>query len=562
MPQVRMPNGDLVNFPDDMPKEQIRGLIAQKFPEVEKQAQAQGNISKAESLGRGAVYGLVQQPRDVIAAGVAALSPNLTFKEALSQAQEMSLSGKQREAQQANPGWFTGGKVAGNIAGTILPASAATKAIGAAAPALQGVPMAGNALSKLAQGIGASRGLAGVPAAGAVQGGVSTLMTEGDLSGALPGAVGAGVVGAAGKVLKPIAADSISAARKGFVDTLQKAGIKDLTPGQLTGNSALETIESVLSKLPLTAGASRKKAEGQLRKFTETALKFAGAKGDEITPEVRKVVEDTFTQRYSDLMDNEIVNIDQPVIDKIIEISTDQLDALPTTVKPIIQKYMRDIVRSGGQLTGKAYQKARSAMTQQARSLSASDTYTAGVLRELRNTLDEAAERSLPANKQGAWRELQKQYANYKAIQKAATSVSKDSLEGILSPAALLRAVETANKTKGQAGYGELYGLSRAGRGVLADSVPDSGTAQRLFYQNLMTGALGGGAVYGTTQDPDKAVFGALLAMGGPKAVHAFLNSKAGQAYFTKGIVGGSVASSPLAKSFGALGAAGLANPK
>ncbi|HRC27306.1 MAG TPA: hypothetical protein PKX87_07745, partial [Alphaproteobacteria bacterium] len=148
----------------------------------------------------------------------------------------------------------------------------------------------------------------------------------------------------------------------------------------------------------------------------------------------------------------------------------------------------------------------------------------------------------------------------YKSIQKAATSVSKDSLEGILSPAALAREVETANRTKGQKGYGELYGISRAGRAVLADSVPDSGTAQRLFYQNLMTGALGGGAVYGTTKDPETAVLGGILAMGGPKALQAFLNSRAGKAYFTKGIPGGAAASSPLAKSLAALGAANTGN--
>ena len=32
MPVVRMPNGDLVRFPDEMPREEIRGLIQSKFP--------------------------------------------------------------------------------------------------------------------------------------------------------------------------------------------------------------------------------------------------------------------------------------------------------------------------------------------------------------------------------------------------------------------------------------------------------------------------------------------------------------------------------------------------
>ena len=35
---VTMPDGTNVNFPDDMPREQIKGLIASKFPDVTKQA--------------------------------------------------------------------------------------------------------------------------------------------------------------------------------------------------------------------------------------------------------------------------------------------------------------------------------------------------------------------------------------------------------------------------------------------------------------------------------------------------------------------------------------------
>lgn len=34
MPNVKMPNGDIVAFPDDMPKEQIKSLIASKFPDL------------------------------------------------------------------------------------------------------------------------------------------------------------------------------------------------------------------------------------------------------------------------------------------------------------------------------------------------------------------------------------------------------------------------------------------------------------------------------------------------------------------------------------------------
>ena len=41
MPDITMPNGDVVSFPDDMPKEKIRSLIASKFP-AETQSVSQG----------------------------------------------------------------------------------------------------------------------------------------------------------------------------------------------------------------------------------------------------------------------------------------------------------------------------------------------------------------------------------------------------------------------------------------------------------------------------------------------------------------------------------------
>lgn len=41
MPNVAMPNGDVVGFPDDMPSDQIKGLIASKFPDETKSLVAQ-----------------------------------------------------------------------------------------------------------------------------------------------------------------------------------------------------------------------------------------------------------------------------------------------------------------------------------------------------------------------------------------------------------------------------------------------------------------------------------------------------------------------------------------
>lgn len=519
---------------------QSQGKPWEKYSSPAIQEPEQHETGKLEALGRGVYYGAWQQPRDVFAAGIASLG-GVPFKEGIQQAKEMSLEGGQGMAQQDRPGYFGSGQLVGNIATTAIPAMGVTKAVGAAAPALSNIPVVGNILSKGATATGASKGFFGVPASGAIQGATFTGMTEGDTSGAIPGALGSALTGAAGKVLMPIADDAVSNARKTYTKILKDIGIDDLSPGQLTGNKNLELADSVLSEMLPTAGAARKKTEGQLKKFTKASLEKAGIIGDEFTPEIREIAEQNFNNQYKTLISNETVNIDDEVLGKISEIAVKQMDKLPTNIKPIVKSYIKDIVGAGKSMSGEAYQQARSQLSKQANGMAVSDPFTANILKQLRNSLDDAAERSLPEAKKGAWKELNNQYRNYKTLTKAASSVSSDSLEGLISPSALNRAVETANKTKSQAGYGDLYTLGRAGRAVLTDSVPNSGTAQRALAQQLLTMGVGGSALgsgtYAATNDPYASLsVGLGGAIAAPKIAQYLLNTPAAQQYFTKGV--------------------------
>lgn len=53
MPDVRMPDGTVVRFPDDMPKEQIRSMIATKFPEAAGGAQPPVEAQQAPQASTG-----------------------------------------------------------------------------------------------------------------------------------------------------------------------------------------------------------------------------------------------------------------------------------------------------------------------------------------------------------------------------------------------------------------------------------------------------------------------------------------------------------------------------
>ena len=245
------------------------------------------------------------------------------------------------------------------------------------------------------------------------------------------------------------------------------------------------------------------------------------------------------------------------MLGKVVEVYDKNINKLPTNTRPVVQSYIDDIFSSGEGLTGKAYQVARSQMSKQSNSMMNSDPFTAGVLKELRNSLDEAAERSLPKLEQGAWRELNKKYANFKILTKAISRPSQNSLEGLVSPAALNSVIETANKTKSTRGYSELFDLARSGRAVLANDVPNSGTAQRMLAQQLLTAGASGGAigtgVYAGTENPQAALYSALAAtLLAPKVAQKTLNTNAARTYFTKGIPGLNILSKPVASQIGA----------
>lgn len=531
MPQVKMPNGDVVAFPDDMPREQIKGMIATKFPQLAPQSNTSGLESSIAGAGQGYSAGLGDEALAGLAAPVewaggrlagamgAKFKPEADLsKMSLGEIYRMERDktrGQLKEAEEANPKSYLGGQVMGAVASPAKFKGGLVK---------QGAKY--GALSAFGESEADSAG--GLAADTAMGGG----------AGALTGGLMAGV----GKAIKPVADKAVSGTRKAASEALKKIGIDDLTPGQLTGSKSLQTVESVMDDMLTTSGSARVKKEGQLTKFTKAALEKAGIKGDRLTAEVREQAESNFGDAYQKMFAGKKVGIDKEGMTALRNIQLKEASKLPTTVKPIVQSYFKDIMGAKGKMDGEAYQRLRSQLTKQSKSLSATDPFTADVLRNIRNVLDTAAEKSIPEAQQGALRTLNNQYRNYKSLVKSVSNASEDAVEGVVSPTKLLQVLESGNKTKTQAGYGDLYELANAGRLVLPSSVPNSGTAQRQLAQRILTsggtGAAVGGATYGVTGDPEKAVLAAGASLAGPKLAQKALNSKAAQSYFTKGIPG------------------------
>jgi hypothetical protein len=113
-------------------------------------------------------------------------------------------------------------------------------------------------------------------------------------------------------------------------------------------------------------------------------------------------------------------------------------------------------------------------------------------LQKAHEALRDAIARQAPKNAANGLRAADTAYANLLRVQRAAGSVAAE--DGIFSPAQLQNAVRALEPTKSRFAKGTalMQDLSDAGRSVLAQKTPDSGTAGRLLPAAIAGGAAGG----------------------------------------------------------------------
>jgi hypothetical protein len=171
------------------------------------------------------------------------------------------------------------------------------------------------------------------------------------------------------------------------------------------------------------------------------------------------------------------------------------------------------------------------------------------------NALDGAMERSTSGALAGEWKDARQQYQALSTVNKVMQGGTAESrAAGDIPFGAFTNAVRAGDKLGYPQGRGQYNELSRIGD-YLAQKVPNSGTAERMGWQDILkTGGLSsGGAVTGALLGgPIGAAAGTLVGaaakLGAPYVTSAFYNSPAGKAYLTnqllnpinlKGVLGG-----------------------
>lgn len=370
------------------------------------------------------------------------------------------------------------------------------------------------------KGMLAAGGLMG--ATGATGDENSNLMTNAKNAGV--GAAASGVGFGLGKGLERVArpvVNQLGNAGKSAVAKLEAAGVP-LTAAQKTGSKALASLEAVFSTLPTTSGAQNRTYANQGKQFTKAVLKEAGINADDAGRGVISKAADDFGNEYRALTANNNMNIDNTLLQNVGDIYTEATSGrLGQDAANLVKSVAGDVYNSGGAISGDVYQKTRSLLTQKANS--AKDSFDAGLMKRLRNELDSAFERSLPQAQKGVMADINKRYQAFKPIQKAMESSKTNVLQNsTIDPTTLYNQVNVG---------APLSDIADAGAAMLRPTVPDSGTAQRLLWQNALTGA----GVAGLGSD-NGYLQAAGLALAAPKGAQLLYNSKIGQKYLTEGM--------------------------
>lgn len=222
MTDVTMPNGDVVNFPDDMPKEQIRGMIASKFPEVAPQEQSSSLSQNAGDVWEGIKSGVVPFS-DEIQAGIAAYS-SAPFVKGLSlgQAYDQALAdfrNQQKQAEQNPLAYYPG-----MVAGAALTGVGAAKQLAGSFPSV--AQFAARNPLKSAAGIGAVSG--GLYGFGSGEGGVNERLKSAGVGGGAGMLAGPAGAVAGQRVVGPLAQKAMGLFKKTPAPSVAGMSVKEI----------------------------------------------------------------------------------------------------------------------------------------------------------------------------------------------------------------------------------------------------------------------------------------------------------------------------------------------
>ena len=279
---------------------------------------------------------------------------------------------------------------------------------------------------------------------------------------------------------------------KEAVKLLESEGVP-LTAGQRTGSAPLRWMEAAAADMPFSA-----KSAADINAEQGSALNraFADRMGHNIsnneglmTPDEWQAAKDNLGNRYSQLNSRSTMRHDTQLGNDINQAAADYQSVTSDANRaPIVQRWA-DAINNlpnthNGVLPGDIYQDWRSGIAKHARQAGygSREEYA---LNEMKRSLDDAMNRSTSPLLAPIRNELNRDYANYKGLEAAATGAGESAAQGYI-PSARVRAEAAKRKSQYLTGNSDLGEVAKSAQAVMKP-MPSSGTAQRSMYQKLFT---------------------------------------------------------------------------
>lgn len=271
--------------------------------------------------------------------------------------------------------------------------------------------------------------------------------------------------------------------------TLEDAGVP-LDRAQREGGEFLNRMRSALHDNPLTTSSQARFSNTQLREYTRAVLKTIGANSDEASQDVM----DAAAKRIGSVFDE--AGKAGAQFDDVLEQSLAEIvdSARATTTASDLQPLLKnvdDILKAAADdpagRIGPQLIRIRSNLSALSKNPGVGQW-----AREVEDSLLSAMERSSSTGQRAILRDAIDQYRNMRIIE---TAISKGD-ERLLSPRLLSNTVSSmrnrAMSIYGRGGDQWLVSLARAGRDVLPETLPQSGTTPRgmMQAQGLVRSAL------------------------------------------------------------------------
>lgn len=424
-------------------------------------------------------------------------------------------------------------------------ASGAGQVGGSLATAAIPIGLAGTGATLLGS---AARGALGGAALGAAQGAgnapeLANVPTEAAIGAGIGGVIGATLPAAAGAVRRAISpvANAVSDRVARSAQTLQNEGVNALTAGQQTGNKFLKYFESEHGGRTV-----QDIYEKQQQQFTSAALRRIGVDSPIADPAVMQQAARDIGARFDDFAANNNIagssNTRRLIGDLLGDFYRYQrLGGEAPIVGNTPTRVANAIRDNGGTLPGEAYQAIRSDLLRSQRATSSPEVKSS--LGDMIKSLDDAMERSAPADQVAAFRDARRQYANLIVLQKAVAQSGEN-----ITPHALRNAAKSGDIKRFVEGRTDLGVLANAGKEILR-APPESGTSSRQaarsaakfashIVPNLLFGA--GGTYAGSSEGgPEGALVGGAIGLAAPSAGARIALSNLGRRYLTNQLAAG-----------------------